>query len=1005
MSLDNASLACVHVKFGVERAVQNLPIGEDITGGMWSPNASAARRELLYEQETQWSGFDKREVVIDERTSTSLSNFSNIFDLMQWRVARQPDELAYCTIDGRGKEGKHIPWKKFDTRVAAVAIYLKNKIKLKPGDHVVLMYTHSEDYVFAIYACMALGVIAIPVAPLDANRLSEDAPAYLHIVADMGVRAVLCNSDVNDLFKQKLVSQHLKQSAQYLRTHIPPVHNTTKPSKQSHGCRDHGLTVNKAWISQNNPVIIWTYWTPDQRRISVQLGHDTLLGMCKVQKETCQMTSSKPVLGCVRSTMGIGFLHTALMGVYNGSPTYLISPLDFAQNPITLFLTLSRYKIKDTYATSQMLDFAMSRMPGKGFSLHEVKNLMIATDSRPRQDLFGKVRTHFAQAGLERTAVNTIYSHVLNPMISSRSYMSIEPIELWLDTRALRRGLIYPVDPDSDPTALLVQDSGMVPVSTRISIVNPETCQLCHVGEYGEIWVQSEACAKSFYMSKQQFDEERFNGRIMGGDLNSVYVRTGDLGFLHNVTRPIGPGNQPVEMQILFVLGSIGETFEVNGLNHFPIDIENSVEKSHRNITPGGCAVFQAGGLVVVIVEVFRKAYLASIVPVIVNAVLNEHQIIVDIVAFVGQGDFPRSRLSEKQRGKILASWVTRKLRTIAQFGIRDTDASARPLSEAPPPRKSTSMTSKPVSQDQPRNSVASETPPQQGDLVSTRSSIMPELPLELPPNHYQLDPTGMFEDATPTQDNAPVLKVNSRPVDPAEGVAEMPTEANEYSPYITDEKFFDPEQPFGDSAEDLNEAAPGGPPRLSIVNPGDYSPDNSTENTPTSYTATATPTSAIPLSDSRANSPYGDAGNPFRESIPAAVPSFDFVGPQAGQVPRSAVNDTLSPVSPPSAGPVKGRGLLPSQQARYGGYHGQVTDPSGGYENYEDRFMPKEFRDETQYGYDGRQPMAESQGRLGSRGNDGLQPHDGRQSVDLSSVSGSVRHRYDGSGYDGYEY
>lgn len=46
--------------------------------------------------------------------------------------------------------------------------------------------------------------------------------------------------------------------------------------------------------------------------------------------------------------------------------------------------------------------------------------------------------------------------------------------------------------------------------------------------------------------------------------------------------------------------------------------------------------------MVVVLVEVSRKAYLASIVPVIVNAILNEHQIIVDIVAFVNKGDFPR---------------------------------------------------------------------------------------------------------------------------------------------------------------------------------------------------------------------------------------------------------------------------------------------------------------------------------------------------------------------------
>jgi len=276
------------------------------------------------------------------------------------------------------------------------------------------------------------------------------------------------------------------------------------------------------------------------------------------------------------------------MGIFLASPTYLVSPVDFAQNPNILFQTLSRYKIKDTYATSQMLDHAMAHGAGKATSLHELKNLMISTDNRPRVDIYQKVRLHFAGAGLDRTAINTIYSHVLNPMVASRSYMCIEPVELWLDMNSLRRGLVVPVDPESDPTALLIQDSGMVPVSTQISIVNPETNRLCLVGEYGEIWVQSEANAQSFYGSKDAFDYERFNGRTVDGDPNVRYMRTGDLGFLHNVSRPIGPNGTQVEMQILFVLGSVGETFEVNGLSHFPMDIEHSVEKCHRNILPGG---------------------------------------------------------------------------------------------------------------------------------------------------------------------------------------------------------------------------------------------------------------------------------------------------------------------------------------------------------------------------------------------------------------------------------
>jgi len=87
---------------------------------------------------------------------------------------------------------------------------------------------------------------------------------------------------------------------------------------------------------------------------------------------------------------------------------------------------------------------------------------------------------------------------------------------------------------------------------------------------------------------------------------------------------------------------------------------------------------------VVVLVEVIRKNFLASIVPVIVSAVLNAHQLVVDIVAFVSRGDFPRSRLGEKQRGRILAGWVTRKMRTIAQFGIKDPEGPDVAPMEAP---------------------------------------------------------------------------------------------------------------------------------------------------------------------------------------------------------------------------------------------------------------------------------------------------------------------------------
>ena len=322
---DAGTLDCVHVEFGVERAVRNLPIGIDPVGGVWSPMATQARQELLAHQDKQYSGVDYRVVVIDDRTSTPLNNFTSIVDLLQWRVNRQAEELAYCSIDGRAREGKGVTWKKLDLKIAAVAAQMKNKWKLRAGDHAVLMYTHSEDFLYALHACFCLGVIAIPLAPLDQKRLHEDVPALLHIVMDFNVSVFLVNAEVDQLLKTKPLSTTLKTSAGVLNLRIPPIHSTVKPPKTSAGCRDHNFTVNEQWVRPSWVAMVWTYWTADQRRVSVALGHDTIMGICKVMKETCQMASSKPVIGCVRSTSGMGFVMSWLMGIFVGmySPKHI----------------------------------------------------------------------------------------------------------------------------------------------------------------------------------------------------------------------------------------------------------------------------------------------------------------------------------------------------------------------------------------------------------------------------------------------------------------------------------------------------------------------------------------------------------------------------------------------------------------------------------------------------------------------------------------------------------
>jgi hypothetical protein len=193
--------------------------------------------------------------------------------------------------------------------------------------------------------------------------------------------------------------------------------------------------------------------------------------------------------------------------------------------------------------------------------------------------------------------------------------------------------------------------------------------------------------------------------------------------------------------------------------------------------------VFQAGGLIVVLVEVGRKAYLASIVPVIVNAILNEHQIIVDIVAFVNKGDFPRSRLGEKQRGKILASWVTRKMRTMAQFGIRDADSGLSDLAEAMEPRSGiASIKNGSVIASSLRNAESAPQIREERELerqqVGAQNSFVP-LPTgisEMPAQNYN-----DLIIRSPTKENGASTKSDDTPTDTRNNHFELPS--NDYDP------------------------------------------------------------------------------------------------------------------------------------------------------------------------------------------------------------------------------
>lgn len=676
----DGSLRADFVKFFIRNSISMIPHGEDIIGGIWSPVVSDIRDTTLTTFPDQYSTIDYREKSIDDKTGAPLTDFKSIIDILKFRVAKSGDSIAFQNLDNNGKN-KPLTWKKFESRVYAVCQYLIEKTNVRAGQYVILMYSLSEEFVIAVYACLMCGIIAVPMLPFDSNRIGEDFPAFVGVIRDFDVSEILVNDEVEKFLKNGPIADSLKKIT-HKRARAFKIKNTAKLSKVSNmALLNSKIASYQAAVNfrdDNTIAMVWLNFTSDHYRVGATLSNKNIIGVCKVFKETCNLSSQSSIIGCVRHASGIGFVQACLLGLFLGTTTYLSSPVSFAENPLQFFLTLAKYKVKDVFVTEQMLKYAAIKFNPKGFNLSSLKNMMISTENRVEIDLLRKIAKVFQPTKLSAAAMSTVHSHYFNPMIATRSYMTVAPVDLFLDPVALRQGYVSVVNQAEVPNALHIQDSGMVPVCTEIAIVNPETRKICKEGEFGEIWVCSEANLTSFTNGPKgpvdHFAQTQFRGVIANGNPDVTYLRTGDLGFLYNVSVTKNNAkdneNEVTTFQPLFVLGKIADTFEVMGLHHFPIDIENTIESCHSDIYKNGSCIFKCSDYTIIVCESKRTKYFSSLVPLIVNTILSKHHVVIDIVAFIKKGEFPISRLGTKQRARIVDAWVQGVIPISASYGV-----------------------------------------------------------------------------------------------------------------------------------------------------------------------------------------------------------------------------------------------------------------------------------------------------------------------------------------------
>nr|KAJ3421293.1 hypothetical protein HK105_003993 [Polyrhizophydium stewartii] len=716
-------------------------VNEDAGGGAAAAQAKWSAGQIV--------GGMKDAPILDDKIGKDLRSFPSILELLMWRAEAFPDGMALTSIDMRGRETKVVSFSKLSTKIHAMAQALAAKRHLGPGDHVLIMCTQSIEFVIAVWACLYVGIICIPLHPLDPARYREDVPVMLKIIGDFSVKEILVNNAVEDTLKSRgfrdaLHDAHKACLPEERIASFPSMCNITRAAKTSKRMSKQDSVFQPRMHRRDLTAVVQVSFDEDMRPTFVRLSHRTIMEQCRIQAIQCRMLksalqqtagasadgryappTSRPLVSCLRTFHGLGFVYSIFLGVYVGAGTYLVSPFDYFVNPQILFDTIHRYRIKDVFAPASMVMHAVAQMRTgdfRAFALHNLENCMVPAEGRTQPHILQAVAQTLAPNRLSDQALAHIYSSAFNPLVASRSYMAIAPTTVWLDSAMLRHGRVRVlrelrglsraaragldadaglVDPDATAgqlaAAVVLQDCGKVVNNTVVAIVDPVTGRLCKPDEVGEIWVSSPATVEGLATAGDETDRRAsvlsapVNGQtvklfdcvIQGVDPALRFMRTGDRGFLWPVPiealeaqatllgKPRATGWEglvmaglPYEM-VLFTLGPLAADIVVNRQRLAPEDVEATIGRANAALTVEECMVFKSGDDVVATIECADAETAANSVARIVLMVLEQHHLLLNTLVFVQPGMLAKSRHNEKQRGRVAVAFASGKLPAI----------------------------------------------------------------------------------------------------------------------------------------------------------------------------------------------------------------------------------------------------------------------------------------------------------------------------------------------------
>ncbi|BBX70201.1 AMP-binding protein [Mycolicibacterium psychrotolerans] len=559
---------------------------------------------------------------------------STIPGLLADRARTQPDDVAYTFIDydvDPAGYRESLTWAQVHHRVQVVAEeLLRHGSK---GDRVAILAPQSLEYIIAFYGAMAAGFIAVPLPVPALGQLDERVNGALK---DCQPVAVLTTSAVvNDIM-----------------TYVGGLPVGVSPAVVEVDALDFDSPRTVEINVGQLPKTAYLQYTSGSTRApaGVIVTHRNVIANLEqiftdymehcggVPPQDTTMVSWLPFyhdMGLIQGVFASLLCPPDTGEEKWGRSAILMSPVAFLQKPARWIQQLALNPHAWSAAPNFAFELSVRRTTDADLEGMDLGGLLgiISGSERIHSSTIRRFNERFKAFNMPDTTIRPSYGLAEATLYVISAPTGHSPATVRFDYEKLAAGHAERCGTEAG-TELVTYGE---PRSSTVRIIDPETRTENPDGKVGEIWVHGDQVALGYWRNPQQ-TERTFGGEVVNpseGTPVGPWLRTGDLGVMSEGE--------------MFIIGRIKDMLIVDGRNHYPDDIEATIQE----ITGGRVAAISVlddtSEQLVAVVEMKKKGSseteamdkLRAVKREVASAIKKTHSVRVADLVLVAPGSIP----------------------------------------------------------------------------------------------------------------------------------------------------------------------------------------------------------------------------------------------------------------------------------------------------------------------------------------------------------------------------